>query len=677
MNITLSSNVRLLPGIGPAAEQGLARAGITTVGGLIDLMPRSYNDYSKPLSFSEISENGEGFFAVSVCSGAERYIGKSGVQVLSFVVADENGQRASVTLFNQSYLQSRLRPGGHVFLHGSVTRSGQLLHMTAPRIFTAKPVPPYLPIYASIEGLAPSKLRRAIRLALDTVPINDHHSRAFLKRYDLPGLAEAYRSVHFPESIEEAERGLRRFRLDERFLLLRMLDGIAARRDTPNETAVDAFNSIGDYVGRLQFKPTDAQLRAMEEIASDLAGPLCMNRLLQGDVGSGKTAVALFAAYAVMRGGYQAMMLVPTEVLARQHMSAAQKILPENSVFLLTGQSTETERNQVLQRIRERGNAGSLLIGTHALLYGDRDLPTPALLITDEQHRFGVRQRQKLLNQEHGVHSLTMSATPIPRSLALAVHGQTNVSILDESPPGRKPTRTSYVPQHKIQDMFGFLAERARSGMQSFVVCPAVEHVDESALYSAVETHRQLCERFPDIKIGLLHGKCTPEHKAEVMSSFVEGETSILVATTVIEVGVDVPNATAMAVMDAERFGLAQLHQLRGRVGRGNKESYCFLVSSAPSAARRIRVMCMTNDGFRIAEEDLKERGAGEFLGEKQHGKSNALNLLTEENSEVLAHMRHEMSRISVDPEYAQDFQWFTCTASKQLPELLSDLALN
>lgn len=673
--VRMNSGILAVHGIGPAAEKSLSQAGIATVADLLNVLPRSYNDFTTCTPLSAAESGREGFFHVTATSAPAQYTGRTGVPVIRFTVKDEDGSSASVTLFHQPYMMRRLRSGSELFLYGTPEYAGGFLHFTAPKVMTKPPDTPLAAVYPVLGGLSSGKVRHAVRCALDAVDIDEPHTRTFLERYDLLDLRAAYHAIHLPETLEDPEKGQKRLMADQCFVLARALDDMAARRATVNQTPVQATGMIGDFLRRLPFEPTGAQRKAMEEIARDLEGTHAMNRLLQGDVGSGKTAVALFAAYAVMRGGYQAVLLAPTEVLARQHCTVAQSILPPERVYLLTGQTTDVQRSRL--RAFMGRNSGTLLIGTHALLYEDLGLQSAALLITDEQHRFGVRQRQTLLSEYDGIHSLTMSATPIPRSLALATHGQTNVSILNERPPGRTPVKTSYVPSAKVDAMFEFMASRAAAGTQSYIVCAAIEPSDAVQVRSAKEMHETLCKRFPGVRFGLLHGRCSTDEKNRVMRDFSAGDIDILITTTVIEVGVDVPNATVMAVLDADRFGLAQLHQLRGRVGRGAKESYCFLATTSRDAMRRIRVLCSTDDGFRIAEEDLKERGAGDFLGDRQHGKQSALSLLTLDNEQRLEQLRNELRDMSTDPLLYQDYAYFTKQAEHELTSSLAGLALN
>lgn len=673
--LTMSSSVRALHGIGPAAEKGLSEAGIRTVQELLDYFPRSYEDCTREMTLEEAEKGKAGFFAVQVSTVPESYTGRSGASVVSFQITDRAGDTASVTVFNQSYLANRLRQGASIYLYGALHSTADQLQFTAPKILTRPPDPPMLGIYPGVGGLSPGRLRAAIRSALDSVQIADPHSDYFLDRYDLVSLRDAYRMVHLPASAEDVGRGLRRFHADACFVLARTLDVLAARRDQINETPVNALSAIDDYCRRLPFEPTGAQKRAMREIAEDLGSSYCMNRLLQGDVGSGKTAVALFAAYAVMRAGYQAIFLAPTEILARQHYEVASRVLSADRVFLITGQTGEKERRRI--RYALQTTPGTMVVGTHALLYGELGLHAPALLIADEQHRFGVRQRQTLLNQPTSMHSLTVSATPIPRSLALAVHGQTNVSVLNERPAGRKATQTSYVPPRKISDMFRFISERAAEGKQSFIVCPSIDPDETSGTASAVEIYELLRQRFPGTRFGLLHGRCDPAQKQSVIEAFAAGSVDVLVTTTVIEVGVDIPNASVMVILDAERFGIAQLHQLRGRVGRGSEKSYCFLTTKSEGAMRRIRTLCGTSDGFAIAEADLRERGAGDLWGLRQHGKQSALSILTTENAELLADIRNTLRQMSTDRTLTADYEWITRQAEEKAGDLLNDLALN
>ena len=399
-------------------------------------------------------------------------------------------------------------------------------------------------------------------------------------------------------------------------LTLSMMQYSLPKREQP----LKLEGTVGSFIKLLPFEPTNAQLKAMEEIRRNLAGERLMNRLLQGDVGSGKTAVALYAMYAAMKNGKQAALMAPTEILAAQHYTTLCKIFGAENVAYLKGGMKKAEREAELARIAT-GEAKAIT-GTHALLQGDVEFHDLGMVITDEQHRFGVKQRATIGAKGSAADVLIMSATPIPRTLAMILYGDLSVSCIDELPPGRKPVATRLVPEHKRQDMYKFIEEQAKAGQQAYIVCPLVEGSDSmDDVQSAVELYEELKKQL-SVPVGLLHGQMSNAAKEKAAEAFRRGETGVLVATTVIEVGVDVPNATIMAIENADRFGLAQLHQLRGRVGRGDKRSYCFLLSgdSSEAAQQRLSTLVKTNSGFEIAETDLLMRGPGEFLGKKQHG---------------------------------------------------------
>lgn len=669
------SSVRELAGIGPAAQATLAAAGVNTVGDLLNLFPKSYLDYSCPRSLRDAEPGETGFFVAHIHGSPEVYRGRTGTQVLSFHVTDEEHRSAArVSLFGQPYLQSRLRSGGRVYLYGKPTHSETGLHFSAPKLLLSLPETSLQPVYPQLGGLSQGTVRKAISDALKRVEMRDPHSKAFLEKHALPRLHQAYRQIHAPASEKEAQQARSRFVLDETFVLGRMLDCIQVKTRDANEFVIDAAPHVAPFMELLPFGMTPGQEKAIRDVCADLSGSECMNRLVQGDVGCGKTTVAMFTAYAVLCAGWDAYLLAPTEVLARQHARTAETLFP-GRVVCITGHMRAAGRREAQNKVRQ--GRGSLIIGTHALLYGSPCTHRAALLMTDEQHRFGVQQRRALLGEHSPLHSLTMTATPIPRSLALALYGQTNISVIRDLPPGRQPIQTSYVPPRRVSDMYDFIARRAREGKQAYIVCAAIEESDAFPVQSAVRLHAALSVRFPDVSFGLVHGQCSAEEKAEVMDRFREGACQILITTSVIEVGVDVPQASVIAVLDADRFGLAQLHQLRGRVGRGSEPSYCFLTTQAKSAAARLNLLCHTSDGFEVAEEDLKERGAGDFLGERQHGIESALTAFAARGPDYAEQIRKELADMSVDPACAADFRYFTMRANQELDAKLQHIALN
>ena len=437
--------------------------------------------------------------------------------------------------------------------------------------------------------------------------------------YGLMGIADALKNIHYPLDME-AVRGARRRLAFEDMLLFRLMLSMMQRNLPKRDFKPNLEGVKEEFLSLLPFSPTGAQLRAMDDIAGDLKSETLMNRLLQGDVGSGKTAVAMFAMFAAAKNGRQAAIMAPTEILAAQHSATLCRVFGEDKVAFLKGGMKKAEREA--EKARIASGEAKYIVGTHALLQGDVEFFDLGMVITDEQHRFGVGQRATIGAKGKQADVLIMSATPIPRTLSLILYGDLSVSNLDELPPGRKPVLTRLVPEHKREDMYRFIEEQARAGYQAYVVCPLVESSESlEGVQSAEELYEELKDAL-DVSVGLLHGQMSPAQKEKAAMAFRSGETKVLVATTVIEVGVDVPNATIMAIENADRFGLAQLHQLRGRVGRGSERSYCFLLSrgGGENAEERLRTLVRTGSGFDIAEKDLEMRGPGEFLGKRQHG---------------------------------------------------------
>ena len=635
MTITLDTPVTDFPGVGPARAKKLEKLGILRAADLLTYYPRDYEDRRRIWSI-RAAPLGE-----KVCVSAlaaERpvlsYIRK-GMELVKLRVVDNSGT-LYLTFFNQSYLKNSFQPGEEYVFYGEIQEQGSRRSMVNPvferegdRDFTGRIVPVY-PLTAGISNhLMVSLIRQAVEQCAgqgaESLPAS------LRAAHRLVPAERACRDIHFPEDFDALEQARRRLTFEELFYLSAGLTLLKDRRDSQCSAAVFAPRPLEAFCALLPFAPTQAQRRAMEEVAVDTASGAPMNRLVQGDVGSGKTMVAAYGAWLAAKNGGQCALMAPTELLAEQHFRSLAPLLGRAGVRvgLLTG-SVKGKARKELYAALAAGEV-DLVVGTHALLSEGVAFSNLALAITDEQHRFGVAQRAALAAKAGRTpHVLVMSATPIPRTLALIIYGDLEVSVIDELPPGRTPVETYVVGEDKRQRMYRFVRKLVGQGRQAYLVCPAVEEGEESpgepggeGLKAAVPYAEHLkSEVFPDLRVGLVHGKMKARDKDAAMTAFAAGELDVLVSTTVIEVGVDVPNAALMVVENADRFGLSQLHQLRGRVGRGKHQSYCVLMTSTHSAEsrERLRVLAKTADGFRIAEEDLKLRGPGDFFGQRQHG---------------------------------------------------------
>jgi ATP-dependent DNA helicase RecG len=511
-----------------------------------------------------------------------------------------------------------------VYICGSAKRVGRRMQFTNPHMEKhGGQHEGFNPVYSLTAGITQKVMRLAIKAALAATlgSIPDVFPFEFRKDFRLDEINDALRSIHFPENEESLESAKRRLIFEE----LLLFNIVLAERDVSTQRGAVSLvaepKDRREYLAKLGYMPTIAQLRVMDEIERDVSQTKPMNRLIQGDVGSGKTTPAFYAMHICVRSGYQCVMMAPTEVLARQHFENAQRMLADANVNieLLTGSTPPAQRRGICENIAA-GNT-HIVIGTHAVLYEHVQFACLGLVITDEQHRFGVGQRAMLETKTNAPHVLIMSATPIPRTLALILFGKTDISVIDEMPPGRQPVKTFCVPESKRLDMYTFIAEELSRDAQVFVVCPLVEDSETLDVRSSEQVYDALEQRFASWGVALLHGRMKPQEKSAVMERFKNKKAHVLVSTTVIEVGVDVPAATIMVIENAERFGLAQLHQLRGRVGRGSQPSYCFLMSPEKDN-ERLNLLTKTNDGFKIAEEDLRLRGPGQFLGSRQSGVS-------------------------------------------------------
>lgn len=613
------SNIK---GIGDKKARLLAKIGIHTVSDLLYYLPRSYEEPGQFCNIADISEGGVYTVAGYVSEEPHKKRIRKGLSLTSFSIFDETG-RTEAVFFNQPYISNTIKKGEKVYLSGTVRLFANKLSFTNPALNKKPPDSDGLqPVYSLTLGLSQKSMRLAVKSALNLVSnIKDIFPENFRIQYGLSDLQSALANIHFPKTTIALETARYRI-LFEEFLLFCIALCEKERSSGKNAFALNCDDDNKKlFFDKLWFSPTAAQLRVMREIESDLNNTAPMNRLVQGDVGSGKTIAALYAMYICVKSGFQCAMMAPTEVLAEQHFASAQRMFFDMNINieLITGGMTASHRKNKLENIA--GGQTDIIIGTHALLYDNVHFARLGLVITDEQHRFGVSQRAALESKTNAPHTLIMSATPIPRTLALIIYGDTNLSVIDEMPPGRKPVKTFCVPEEKREAMYQYIEKEIVKGAQVFVVCPLVEECDDIGIRSSQQVYEYLSKRFAKYGVSLLHGKMNSKYKNDALRKFKEQKYKILVSTTVIEVGVDVPAATIIIIENAERFGLAQLHQLRGRVGRSDSTSYCFLMSNKKDN-KRLEILCKSNDGFKIAEEDLRLRGPGQYLGGRQSGGS-------------------------------------------------------
>ncbi|MCL5104710.1 MAG: ATP-dependent DNA helicase RecG [Armatimonadetes bacterium] len=636
---SLETEVQYVKGVGPRLAEALHKLGIFTVRDLLSHFPRRHEDRTV---FAQVRtvRHGESATILGTVLTADN-IKTRGSMVITKVAVEDGTGVIALTWFNQKYRKEQFLKlkGKQIVAYGTVQAGRWGVEMASPEweVYSEDADPlssgRVVPVYPLTEGLFQSQIRKMLRNAIDGyLPLVQETLPEDLRnRLDLMDIHDAVRNIHFPEGMAAMEAARKRLVFEELFLLQLAL---ALRKQGTQMSCTGIQFAMPDDFGKmlkeiLPFELTNAQKRVIREIANDMAGPKCMNRLLQGDVGSGKTAVALAAMIIAVRNGYQAALMAPTEILAEQHYIGITKMLGsfgllDISVDLLKGSLRSRQREHVLERIAS--GETKIAIGTHALIQEGVEFKKLGLVIVDEQHRFGVLQRAALMDKGLTPDMLVMTATPIPRTLTLTVYGDLDVSIIDELPPGRKKIRTHWKQYGERKKVYHALRTLIDQGRQAYVVCPLIEESEKLQVRAATDLADFLAnEMFPDLKVGLLHGQMKTDEKDAVMTAFRAGEVHILVSTTVIEVGVDVSNATVMVIEDADRFGLAQLHQLRGRVGRGDEQSYCILIceGNAEDSIKRMQIMSRTNDGFEIAEEDLKLRGPGEFYGTRQSGMLN------------------------------------------------------
>ena len=624
----MGQSLRTLKGVGEKTEKLFWKVGIYDTDDLLHYYPRNYDEYETPVDIAELKEGTVQAVSAAVCSGV--YVNSvRGRQIISVNIADQSG-KFPVVWFNLPYLKKTLRKGSWFVFRGRIVRKQGKLEMEHPEIFTPSAYEEILhhlqPVYGLTAGLSNKTVVKMITQLLESVPMQSEYlPEEFRERYELADINYALRTIHFPPNKEELLVSRKRLVFDEFFLFILSVRKMKEKtEETPNCFPVRETWLTEEIIERLPYSLTGAQLNAWHEIERDLAGRRMMSRLVQGDVGSGKTILAFLAMCLVADNGYQAALMAPTEVLARQHYEGFQKLMEEQNLsfptVLLTGSDTAREKRLAYAKIAS-GEA-LVIIGTHALIQEKVEYANLALVITDEQHRFGVKQREALTTRGNPPNVLVMSATPIPRTLAIILYGDLDISVIDELPARRLPIKNCVVNTSYRPKAYSFIERQVREGRQAYVICPMVEESEGMEAENVLDYTEKLRENlFSDIRIEYLHGKMKAKEKNVVMEAFAQGAIQVLVSTTVVEVGVNVPNATVMMVENAERFGLAQLHQLRGRVGRGEYQSYCiFIQGNQEQVSKRLEILNKSNDGFYIAGEDLKLRGPGDLFGIRQSG---------------------------------------------------------
>ena len=620
--VNFDTRIQFLKGVGEARAKSLAKQGIYSIGDLLRNYPRAYEDWNNTTLLRDAQIN-ESICVRAIVAQNPQVVKINGGRILVKTVISDGSDYIPVTFFNNKYVKDQLVEDQEYLFFGKITLDKyNNKTMLSPRFEKSLEKQRIRPIYKATASMPSKTTERLVETALREIKgnIQEIIPEYIVKKYRLMSFEEALRAIHFPES--EAQLALAKRRLIFEELLLLQMGLMSEKTEGGNRSSIPVENDYTqDFYNSLPFDPTNAQKRAISEAVEDMKNSKQMNRLLQGDVGSGKTAVAAALMYNAVKNGFQAALMAPTEVLANQHFKTLSNFFGDDiNIELLTG--SVTARNKRLIREKLQSGECDIVVGTHAIIQNDVEFDNLGLVITDEQHRFGVGQRASLSNKGNNPHTLVMSATPIPRTLAMMIYGDLDISVLDELPKGRQPIKTYHVPTSYHERIYNFIRKNIAAGQQAYIVCPLVSESD-SDLIPATEYYDYLKSTyFADCTLGLLHGQMKPKDKDAIMARFYSGEIQLLISTVVIEVGVDVPNATVMAIENAERFGLSQLHQLRGRIGRGSKESTCILLSDAQNedAVDRFETMCRTTDGFEIAKKDLEMRGPGDFFGSRQHG---------------------------------------------------------
>ena len=625
----MGESLRTLKGVGEKTEKLFQKIGISDTESLLRYYPRNYDEYETPADIADLKEGTVKAVSAAVCSGV--YVNPvRGKQVISVTVCDSSG-RLPVTWFNASYLKNTLKKGSVFVFRGRVVRRHGKLQMEHPEIFTPAAYEEILhslqPVYGLTAGLSNKTVVKLLHQLLKQQSLKSEYLPEEIKeKYQLSDINYALRTIHFPKNMDELLVSRKRLVFDEFLFFILSVQLLKEKtEEAENLFPMKKTWTTEQVIENLPYRLTSAQLNTWHEIERDLSGQSLMSRLVQGDVGSGKTILAFLAMILTFENGYQSALMVPTEVLARQHFEAFQTLVREQGldipVVLLTGSNTAKEKRLIYENIRE--GKTSVIIGTHALIQEAVQYRDLALVITDEQHRFGVKQREALATRGNPPNILVMSATPIPRTLAIILYGDLDISVIDELPARRLPIKNCVVDTSYRPKAYRFIERQIREGRQAYVICPMVEESEGMEAENVLDYTKKLKDALPeDISVEFLHGKMKPKEKNRIMEEFAAGSIQVLVSTTVVEVGVNVPNATVMMIENAERFGLAQLHQLRGRVGRGEYQSYCIFIqgSQESTTSKRLEILGKSNDGFYIAAEDLKLRGPGDLFGIRQSG---------------------------------------------------------
>ena len=611
-----------LRSIGEKREKSFHKLGIYDVEDLVRFYPRAYLDLTERASIKYAYHNDMILVACEVTRVNAVQYGSNRKMVKAF--CSQDGFPFTVVWFNQPYVAQKLQAGEYLFYGRVQNKFGQvsLVNPTFEPLEQNYRLKGIVPVYSLKGGLSQKVVRAAVKEALQKVDLTGVIPWQIIKKYNLPSLEKAYFDIHNPSDEKSKDLAAERIALEEFFTLISAFKIIKGGKEEVrlHQYSVTA-GEVKEFSKRFGFEFTDGQKHAVNEIFENLYAPTRMNRLIQGDVGSGKTAVALCGIYMAVKSGKRAAYLSPTEVLAAQNYNVLKKYFPEYQVGYLAGGMTAKEKREMKTRLKN--GEIDIICGTHAIIQDDVEVPDLSFIVCDEQHRFGVAQRNALAEKGAGVDMLVMSATPIPRTLSLIFYGDLDVTTITDKPKARQEISTSIIPESKYEDMLSYVERETQAGKQAYFVCAKIEDDEEGSIMSVTELHEELCAKLPGVRFGLLHGRMKEKEKAEVMTAFKNKEYDCLVSTTVIEVGVDVPNATIMIIYNAERFGLSQLHQLRGRVGRGSEKSYCFLLMGSDGDLARERLLTLKNytDGFKIAEKDLEMRGSGDFFGTRQSGK--------------------------------------------------------
>lgn len=656
----LSTNIQYLKGVGPKRASKLRKLGINTIEDLIYFVPRDYEDRSQFKSLRECKLGEKVSLEVEIIGEPKVLKPKKNLSILKVPFKDIS-HSGYLVWFNQEYLKNRFFIGEKLVVNGKINRMGGELQIVNPifeKVGAQEKVGRIIPIYSLTEGITNNEILKLMQYAMDNYlnNIDEFLPQELIQKYDLMGIKEAIFNIHFPKSKLSLDKAKKRLSFQELLILQTGLFLIKNKNtNLINGIRFKKLKEVDDFIESLPFKLTNAQRKVVNEIQEDMEKDKQMNRLVQGDVGSGKTVVAAIAIFKAIKSGYQAVMMAPTEILATQHYESLKKFYKDYDieVELLIGSISQKKKEEVLTRLKD--GSIDLLVGTHAIIQDNVEFKKLGLAITDEQHRFGVKQRAMLTQKGNNPDIIVMTATPIPRTLALILYGDLDISIIDELPPGRKEIETYAVGPQMIDRINKFIEKQIIEGRQAYIVCPLIEESESLSVNAAEELYLNFRDNvFPNFRVGLLHGKMKAKEKDFIMEEFKNHKIDILVSTTVIEVGVNVPNANIMVIYNAERFGLAQLHQLRGRVGRGNYQSYCILIneSNNPISRERMRILQSTTDGFVISEKDLELRGPGEFFGTRQHGlpELKVANLFTDMDILKLAQME-AMEIIEEDPK--------------------------